>query len=537
MAEAIGGVRVELSADTVRLVEGLREGAESVKQFAAAAHQHNARAASAFGLLKNALGAVGVGLSVGGIVAFGKHLTAMADDAGTAADALGLTVEKLSQLNFASKAAGVGASGLFMSMKMLNDAIGQAQAESPKAIELFLQLGLSFENLAKMPADERLLAVVDALSLVQDTTVRTRLALELMGMRGEHGLRLVAEGAKGLKEGMLAADAAGATITKDQAEQAKEQMRSWDELAAAIEGWGRTALGWLGDVYRVAKEANRLVEEALAQPQRLNRMIEVDVVTKEPIRQNRVIEVEPSIPREDPTIKFKALTAAIRENALALKINSDQGMELSKAIGMANDAAKRWTQFLMESATLMKEKRFNDAYDVQLAYDKAEALRQQAVIIDDLNRRVAEQNTLFEQGAGIIASGFADAIMQGKNFADTLRDISKNILQMILYEIILQQVRRGLQAAGLISFPIGDLRAGPAATGAPATTPGTEVPFSGVPAIRIAPSGGGSTTVINNDFRGADPTIIPRVEAMMRQAAPQIVAMSVAAVESRARRT
>ncbi|MBI1397074.1 MAG: hypothetical protein GC151_13945 [Betaproteobacteria bacterium] len=189
-----------------------------------------------FGLIaKGAAGAAVAAAAFG--VALVKSGVDAADAAGKAAERIGITVEKLTALQYAAQLADVDASKLNESLLIFNRNLDQAadtgKGRAAKAIE---ELGLSAEALKKVGVDEALLRIADAMAKLPDPADAGRISIDLFG-RSNAAMANVLSGGREQVVGMMReAGELGAVITTGTAKAADGFNNSLTKMQVNLGG-------------------------------------------------------------------------------------------------------------------------------------------------------------------------------------------------------------------------------------------------------------------------------------------------------------
>jgi hypothetical protein len=154
------------------------------------------------------------------------HFVQAGSDMQDMADRTGLTVEALSELRHAVEQAGASAEDLEKGLKAMDQFLVNVAAGSPAAIDSLDRLGLRFEDLNKLTRDQALSLFADALSGVDNASLRSTLAIDVFGRSALRLMPLLRSGSSGIRElreeagrlglVMSAADAAAAESLGDQ---------------------------------------------------------------------------------------------------------------------------------------------------------------------------------------------------------------------------------------------------------------------------------------------------------------------------------
>ena len=140
-------------------------------------------------MVKGAATVAKFGAAIGGMaIAGGVAIGALAKNMGDAADELldlssqtGMSTDSLQKWRQVATVAGVDTNAMADVSKKLTKQMDILSTGTGKAAEAADTLGLSYEALEGMTADERLDAVTEALGNVEDTTERAKLGTDLLG--------------------------------------------------------------------------------------------------------------------------------------------------------------------------------------------------------------------------------------------------------------------------------------------------------------------------------------------------------------------
>ena len=226
MAKTISKLNIQVALSS----KGLRSGVSS--------------AAKSLGGLTSKLGPVGVALGavVGVAAAAGGAMRGLAsafrevDEAAKASARLGTTIASLKGLQLAAERGGSSAAVLTSSLERMNNRISEAAQGSGEAQDALKELGLSAANLGSLTADQKMLAIAQALEGVESQGDKTRIAIDIFGRQGVQLLNtlesLAESGMKPLQDEMRELGVLSAADAKG----IEEMNDSWGEFKAAIQG-------------------------------------------------------------------------------------------------------------------------------------------------------------------------------------------------------------------------------------------------------------------------------------------------------------
>ena len=157
-----------------------------------------------------AFGAAGIAAGV----ALTKASLESVDALAKTSDRLGIATEKLAGLQHAASLAGVENKTLEKSLQNLAVGVSDAADGSGVAKDALIELGLSAGVLEKLPLDQQMLQVADAMQGVTTQADKVRIATELFGARGVSVLNMIGEGSDNLKEMAAEAEHLGISISR-----------------------------------------------------------------------------------------------------------------------------------------------------------------------------------------------------------------------------------------------------------------------------------------------------------------------------------
>ena len=157
-----------------------------------------------------AFGAAGIAAGV----ALTKASMTSVDALAKTSDRLGIATEKLAGLQHAASLAGVENKTLEKSLQNLAVGVSDAADGSGVAKDALIELGLSAGVLEKLPLDQQLNVVADAMQGVTNQADKVRIATELFGARGVSVLNMIGGGSENLTKMAAEADHLGIAINR-----------------------------------------------------------------------------------------------------------------------------------------------------------------------------------------------------------------------------------------------------------------------------------------------------------------------------------
>lgn len=225
----IGALHVSLGLDSASFSTGLRKAETGLGRFGKSAGVAFAAVATA---------AAAAGTALGFAV---KAATDHADTIGKTAQRIGVTTEALSRLEYAARLSDVSLEGLSTGMIRLSANLSQVAQGSagPAAVSLqALGIAATETNGKLRNADEVLADVADRFARMEDSSLKTSLAVNLFGRAGADLIPLLNSGRDGLADMAAEADRLGITISGRTSAQAQRFNDQLTRISAVLEGVG-----------------------------------------------------------------------------------------------------------------------------------------------------------------------------------------------------------------------------------------------------------------------------------------------------------
>lgn len=176
-----------------------------------------------------------------------KTFVRVGDQLSDMAKRTGFTVEALSALKFAAEQSGSSLEGVEAAAKGMSKFFLEAEKGTKKAADTLMRLGLTVEDLRKLTPEERFRLLADAISRVEDPTMRAALATKAFGAAGVELLPLLNQGAGALDKLRKKAFDLGVIMSTDSADAAAELDDKLKELHARFEALQLTIGGPLAN--------------------------------------------------------------------------------------------------------------------------------------------------------------------------------------------------------------------------------------------------------------------------------------------------
>ena len=478
-----------LATLSVDLVAKVAQFENDLKRVARTSEQQGERMAAAFGLAKNAMGALVAGLSVGASVAFFRNVVDGIDALNDLSDATGSSIENLSALEDVAARTGTSMDTVGSAVIKLNKTLADAKPGSDAAAALDA-LGLSAKELKALDPAEALRRTAVALSGFADDGNKARLTQELFGK----SLREVAPLLKDLAE----AGSLNATVTTAQAKAAEafnieifKLQKAAVDVARDLAGPVVEAINATVEAFRKGAKEGKTFRETLADEQWKLLGLNFSDLGVEVARLQAQLAIEPkgtglyaSLEKQLGE-KTKALQAAQAATTAAFRPSQNYGDGMPKpsapAIGggpvgpKGGDAAKRLSEYLAMTRAMAEgeeqaAKDVTEAWQawerIQLA-DHEEKTKAWAMQWKQVFAEIdAEQDRAIEEGAAFIAAQSEKAsefqVQAARNIQDAL---GQSLVQAMegsfssigkLWANTLRQMAAQAAAAQLNKFLFGD---------------------------------------------------------------------------------
>lgn len=231
---------VTLEARIAGLQRQMDAAAASVERFKDRFDRSNKSVVSGFdGILGGASKlAAGVGLSLATTALAVKNTVSSMAELNDTADMLGITAESLQKLDYTAKLSGSSVEDMRSGFQKFSATLGEAQAGSSKAADLFKSLGIPLKDAAGQArdAEEVMYDFADAVSSVEDKQARLALVQEVFGKGAGSLVNVLSKGREGMKGLADEADRVGAVVGDDLVAKAAEFDERWKKVMAAATG-------------------------------------------------------------------------------------------------------------------------------------------------------------------------------------------------------------------------------------------------------------------------------------------------------------
>lgn len=225
---------VRLEAETARFRADLQRAENRLRSLEGAAN-------SASNTIKRALGGALAYFSGRAIVGFLKGTIDAADHLNDLSKATGVSVEALSELQFAAEQSGTDLDGLTTGLRKLSKVAIDAASGSKSAAAAFKAIGVSVRdtNGSIKSTEALLLDVADVFSQYRDGAEKSAVAQEIFGKSGATLIPFLNEGKRGIAALRAEAERLGLTVSGKTAQAADDFNDKLSKLQSQANGLGR----------------------------------------------------------------------------------------------------------------------------------------------------------------------------------------------------------------------------------------------------------------------------------------------------------
>ncbi len=170
----------------------------------------------------------------GALVAMSTSFAVTGSELERIAATIGISVESLSELRYAAEQSGMSFEELQNAFKGIDNFLGQLRSGSAEAVQTLGQLGLSVADLQGKNPEQVFEILGDAISEIQDPTLRAALAMKTLGEAGLKALPMFREGAASLNRLREEARALGIQVSSQDARAATLLGQAWGRVLAIL---------------------------------------------------------------------------------------------------------------------------------------------------------------------------------------------------------------------------------------------------------------------------------------------------------------
>lgn len=192
--------------------------------------------------------------AAGATAALVKMRMAAVDNLAKTADKLGATTEALAGLQHAAEISGVSTETMNMALQRMTRRVAEAAIGTGEAKGALEELNINADALAKLPLDQQMNVVADAMQGVEKQSDRVRLAMKLFDSEGVALVNTLSGGSDGLKEMAEEASKLGIAISRVDAAMIEQANDNVLRAKTVFQGFGN----------QIATELSPLISELAA---------------------------------------------------------------------------------------------------------------------------------------------------------------------------------------------------------------------------------------------------------------------------------
>jgi hypothetical protein len=454
----IAELTIRIKADTAQLKSEMAKAQGVVQQSSGGMMKSLSGVRAAAGLL-------GVSLSVGAFVAFGKSAFQAADRLNDLAQRTGVAASTLSALNVPLQQGGASVEEFAASVTRMNNMIGEAaKGINQEAVKAFDDLGLSIRALQQLSPEEQFFAVAKALSQMESQSQMTNAGMAIFGRSFSTLIPLIKDTNGNLAEFVKNQKETGNALTEEELKLIDEWGDRW---TAAIE---RAKLSMIQFVDGLANYRTRLGDELLAIQNSVNvmtpsgvKMVDKDVLAS---ANSRTSTTRPDV-QSDASVRAafdkaaginqsgaKGSNAGLLKPSSEAKAAADAIKAAKKSLADYNTELSRQSEYAkMAPSEAKARKAYYDTLDLaqKAGIKNAEGLATANESVARSNERMNEKMQESARFAAELKDQFAqtaaDIIFDSKSAGDALKGLSQALAKMILQRGVLAPLSDGLFGA------------------------------------------------------------------------------------------
>lgn len=224
----ISELAVRLAVDSAKFTKELDRVNKRTKSFADQARKN-------INSIGKAALATATAVGVAGAAIF-REQSKQIDLLAKTSDKLGIQTEKLIGLQHAAELTGVATNTMNMAMQRATRRIAEAAKGTGEAKAALIELNINAKELNKLPLDQKMGVIADAMNNVKNQSDRVRLAMKLFDSEGVALVNTLALGSDGLEKMQKEADNLGITLTRIDAAKVEAANDAITRAGAATQG-------------------------------------------------------------------------------------------------------------------------------------------------------------------------------------------------------------------------------------------------------------------------------------------------------------
>lgn len=165
------------------------------------------------------IGAAFAAAATASAIALTKMSMSAVDNLSKTADKIGITTEALSGLHHAAELSGVSTETMNMALQRMTRRVSEAANGTGEAVGALKELGINAYELERLPLDEQMNVVADAMQNVESQSDRVRLSMKLFDSEGVALVNTLKGGSESLEQFAREAEQLGLVVSEVDAKQ------------------------------------------------------------------------------------------------------------------------------------------------------------------------------------------------------------------------------------------------------------------------------------------------------------------------------
>ena len=412
----------------------------------------------AFGSVKSRLGGLSSSLksigsllagafAVKAVVGFSQEIIDLGDEFQKTSLRIGAGVEALSQYKTVAELSGFSFDKFTTGLKKLQKSVQDAAAGLTTAKRGFEAVGISVEKFKDLAPEVQFEVMVEALGKIESSSLRTQVAMDLMGRSGVDLLTVVEGGAEGLRKMRMEVALLGGTMSEETAQDFAEFNDAVTMAGVGLNALGRGIVEFILPAIKSFFDGITVVTLRLRQffnlidKDQLKKMREEWEKTNEVIgnttsvvtdEQQKAIDVAEKLRQK----QFKLVDAmnlqikSLNRIKGAYEQSTEAGEEMSERVDILNTATKAG----IDNTTGFGKAWLGIAVDLKIAQRELDETKKAMKLLED---------TGLEMGRAI-AGGFEDVITKAKSVKESLVDVIQQISLIALRKSIIDPLGKSI---------------------------------------------------------------------------------------------
>ena len=176
------------------------------------------------------------------------------DEAAKKARSMGMAAQDLMAFQHAAELGGVSADQMATALQKMQKGIGEGLAGTGMAKDAFERMGISMEQIGKLPAKEQMFEIADAIAAIKNPAERAAAATAIFGRAGADMLPVLEGGSAALKAQEDDLKSLQGTLSDADFKAIEDSNDAWTRFGTAMEGiWNQLAVAiaptmeWIGN--------------------------------------------------------------------------------------------------------------------------------------------------------------------------------------------------------------------------------------------------------------------------------------------------